>query len=322
MSLVEHLRELRRRVVIALAAIAVGTILGYTWYGNGFLGIPSLGEILRGPYCNLPPEMRFGSSTGECRLLSTAPFEQFTLRLKMGFIAGLVLSAPFWLGQLWGFVTPGLKKNEKMWTRVFVGVATLLFVGGAALAFYVINYGLEFLLGIGSEAQIAALTGTSYFNFLLMLLLIFGLSFELPLVIVMLNLVGVLRYNSMKDKRRYIILFLFIFAAFATPGGDPVTMLILATSMCLMMEIAMQIAHFNDYRLKKKGLIEDFPDDLDDESASSIGTTDAVNGSSTVAAPAPVQSAPTRSYAPNNGTPSNSTSTESANGSNNFDDIL
>ncbi len=289
MSLVEHLRELRRRVVIAVAAMAVGTILGYLWYGNGFFGVPSLGEILRGPYCNLDPEMRFGSSEGECRLLSTAPFDQFTLRLKMGFIAGLVLSAPFWLGQLWGFVTPGLRKNEKMWTRIFVGVATLLFVAGAVLAFFVINYGLDFLLGIGAEAQIAALTGTSYFNFLLMLLLVFGLSFELPLVIVMLNLAGILSYNSMKSKRRYIILILFIFAAVMTPGGDPISMMILATSMCLMMEIAMQIARFNDRRRKKNGLMDDVPDDLDDETASSIGTSSPLDTNSTVSAPAPVR---------------------------------
>lgn len=273
MSLVEHLKELRRRVVIAAAAIGVGTLLGYMWYGNGFLGIPSLGEIMRGPYCQLPPEARFGSSDGECRLLSTEPFEQFMLRLKVGFLAGLVFSAPVWLGQLWGFITPGLKKNEKRWTRAVAAAATLLFIMGAVMAYVVVAYGLDFLLTIGNEAQIAALTGTSYFNFLLMLLLIFGISFELPLIMVMMNLLGILSYDTLKEKRRYIILVLFIVAAFVTPGGDPVTMVALAGSMCLMMEIAIQIAHFNDHRRKKRGLLDDTPEDLDDESASTIGTS-------------------------------------------------
>lgn len=325
MSLVEHLRELRRRVLIAVAAMAVGTILGYTWYGTGVFGTPSLGEILRGPYCNLDPELRFGSDSGECRLLATTPFEMFVLRLKIGFLAGLVLSAPFWLGQLWGFITPGLKKNEKMWTRVFVGAATLLFVAGAVLAFFVVNYGLEFLLTIGDEAQIAALNGTSYFNFLLMLLLVFGLSFELPLIIVMLNVVGVLRYDTLKDKRRYVILVLFIFAAVMTPGGDPISMVILATSMCLMMEIAMQIAHFNDYRRKKKGLIDDIPDDLDDESASTIGDAAPINDVASGPGPKVTHAAgKTRYRDPQAGTPANPTNfdAESTNGRNNFDDIL
>lgn len=273
MSLVEHLKELRRRVLIALAAIIVGAVLGYAWYGNGVFGTPSLGELLKEPYCNLPADLRFGSETGRCALLATAPFDMFMLRLKIGFLAGLVLSAPVWLGQLWGFVTPGLKKNEKRWTRTFVTVATLLFVAGAVLAYFVVSFGLEFLVNMGGETQIAALTGDRYFNFLLMLLLIFGISFELPLVMVMLNLLGILPYASLKSKRRYIIVGLFAFAAVMTPGGDPVSMVILATSMCLMMEIAIQIARIHDKRRAKKlgedGLAE-VPDDLDDETASSI----------------------------------------------------
>lgn len=274
MSLIEHLKELRRRILVALAAIAVGTVLGYMWYGNGVLGTPSLGDLLKEPYCNLPAEMRFGGElTNECRLLATSPFEMFVLRLKIGFLAGLVLSAPVWLMQLWGFITPGLKKNEKKWTRIFVTAATTLFVLGAVLAYFVLSFGLDFLLTIGDETQIAALNGTSYFNFLLTLLLVFGVSFEVPLITVMLNLMGILSYEALKDKRRYIILILFILAAFATPGGDPISMLVLALSMCLMMEIAIQIARINDKRRAKKAGVNGLDavaDDLDDETASSI----------------------------------------------------
>jgi len=202
MPLVEHLKELRRRLLIALLAIGVGTTLGYIWYNTSFLGVPSLGDVLKEPYCQLPAENRLGGD--DCRLLATAPFEMFMLRLKVGFIAGLVLSAPVWFGQIWGFVTPGLKKNEKRWTRGFATVATLLFAFGAFLAYFVLSYGLEFLMTMGDDTQISALNGTSYLSFVLALLLIFGVSFEVPLVTVMLNLVGVLPYQVLKDKRRRI----------------------------------------------------------------------------------------------------------------------
>ncbi|WP_363316449.1 twin-arginine translocase subunit TatC, partial [Corynebacterium sp.] len=270
MSLVEHLKELRRRILVALAAIGVGTVLGYMWYGNGVLGTPSLGELLKAPYCQLPAEARFGGDvTDECRLLATSPFEMFMLRLKIGFLAGLVLSAPVWLLQLWGFITPGLKKNEKMWTRVFVTSATLLFALGAVLSYFVLAFGLEFLLTIADDTQIAALNGTAYFNFLMTLMLVFGVSFEVPLITVMLNVIGILSYETLKDKRRYVILILFILSAFATPGGDPVSMLILALSMSLMMEIAIQVTRINDKRrARKAGLdgLDSVQDDLDDES--------------------------------------------------------
>lgn len=298
MSLVEHLTELRRRLLISLAAIAVGTVAGYLWYNVGVFGTPSLGEILKAPYCQLPPENRFGGETGECRLLATAPFEMFMLRLKVGFLAGLVLSAPVWFGQLWGFITPGLKTNEKRWTRSFVTVATLLFAIGAVLAYFVLSFGLDFLLTIGDNTQIAALNGTQYFSFALALLLIFGVSFEVPLVTAMLNLVGVLPYRVLKEKRRIIIMVLFVFAAVITPGQDPVSMVVLAVTLCLMMEIATQFARINDKRrAKRAGLAPEAVDaDLADDEASTIapaapmprtGST-GFSGASDIGRPTPV----------------------------------
>ena len=248
MTIVEHINELRKRVFIALVAIFIGTIIGYIWYNVEVGPIPSLGEVLRGPYCNLPPEARFGSEAGQCRLLATGPFEMFMLRLKVGALAGMVFSSPIWLGQIWAYITPGLHKNEKRWT-LGVGIsAGLLFTVGAVLAYFVLSYGLEFLLTIGDEAQIAALNGERYFSFAMALLLIFGVSFEVPLITVLLNLANVVSYQQLKDKRRFIWAFLFLFAAFVTPGQDPISMVILAISLCTMMEIATQIARLNDRR--------------------------------------------------------------------------
>ena len=172
MTLVEHLKELRRRVIIALIAFAIGTIIGFIWYGTSPSPIPTLGDILRGPYCSLPADKRAAFTLdGECRLIATMPFEAFSLRLKIGSLAGAVLSSPIWLYQLWAFITPGLHKNEKRTTTIFVTIAVTLFTAGATLAYFVVHYGLEFLLTIGGEFQVTALSGERYFNFLLALLI-------------------------------------------------------------------------------------------------------------------------------------------------------
>lgn len=287
MSLVEHLQELRRRVVISLIAVLAGTVLGFLWYQYSPFGLSPLGEILRGPYCELPPENRADfTADGECRLLATGPFEMFMLRLKVGALAGLVLSSPVWLYQIWAFIVPGLHKKERRGTFTFVALAVLLFVAGAVLAYFVVHYGLDFLLTVGDETQVAALTGERYYNFLLALLLIFGVSFEVPLIIVMLNIVGVLEYEAIKDKRRVIILSLFLFAAFMTPGQDPFSMVILAAALTLLVEMAMQFARWNDKRRERQR-----PEwmDLDDEAASPLGSgPGGLDAPAPVSAPAPV----------------------------------
>ena len=281
MSLVEHIQELRLRLLISLAALAVGTIVGFIWYQQSLFGLPTLGDILRGPYCNLPDTARADlSADGECKLLATGPFDMFMLRLKVGALAGSVFASPVWLAQVWFFITPGLKKNEQRWTFSFVAIAVMLF--GAILAYFVVAYGLEFLLTIGDETQVAALSGTQYYKFLLALLLIFGVSFEVPLILAMLNIVGLVSYQQLKEKRRLIIFLLFVFAAFMTPGQDPVSMAVLATALTLLVECAIQFARINDKRKNRQR-----PEwlDVDDDKASSIEASSIE--------PTPVDTAPT-----------------------------
>lgn len=291
MSIVEHIQEFRRRLLISLGAMLVGTVIAFIWYQQSFWGIPTLGELLRDPYCSLPPEARYAfSESDECRLLATGPFDPFMLRLKVSALIGLVIASPVWLTQLWGFITPGLMKNERRYTAVFVSLAVLLFVAGAVLAYFVVAYGLEFLLTIGGETQAAALTGERYFNFLLALLLIFGVSFEVPLIIIMLNVAGVLTYDAIKDKRRMIIMILFVFAAFMTPGQDPFTMLVLAISLTVLVEGAIQFCRLNDKRRARRR-----PDwlDADDLSASPLDTASGgEDAPAPVSAPTPVHPTP------------------------------
>ena len=300
MPLIEHIYELRRRLLVAVAAVVLFTGFGFWWYGSGFFGVPSLGEILTGPYCDIPPGARLQLGDGdECRLLATGPFEQFMLRLKVAATAGVVLSSPVWLFQLWAFITPGLHKNEKRYGIVFTVLAAFLFIGGAVLAYVVIVHALEFLLSIGDNVQTTALSGTQYFTFLIQLILIFGVSFEIPLLIAMLNVAGVLSYEALSRSRRGIIMGIFVFAAVASPGQDPFSMLALAVAVCVLVEMSIQFARVHDKR-KKKSRADWL--DVDDDSASPVEpaggleTSGGLDGSSPpgpapIAPPAPVTGA-------------------------------
>lgn len=283
MTLVEHIYELRRRLAIALLAVALGTALGFFWYTTYPFGLPSLGQILTEPYCALPPENRVQLGGGqECRLVAFGVFEQFTLRLKVAATAGVLMSSPIWFAQIWGFITPGLYAKEKRFAYTFVGLAVVLFTAGAVLAYFVVTQALQFLFTVGGDIQTTVLRGSDYFSLLIALLIIFGVSFELPLLVVMLNRVGIVSYDQLSRWRRGLIFGLFVFAAIATPGQDPISMLALGVSLVLLLELAIQVARVHDKREARrrleqgwglmpdwKGLDPDQPSPLDDRLGSS-----------------------------------------------------
>jgi sec-independent protein translocase protein TatC len=269
MSLIAHLRELRNRVAVALLFIAVATAVCFWWYDHG------LGVFIRAPYCSIPADNRAlgtGGSAGDCRLLVTDVFGGALIRLKIAFIAGMVVSAPLWLFQIWRFITPGLRTHERRYGLGFVAASSGLFALGAVLAYYSLKAGLALLIGLAGNNVAVALTAQDYLGFVVSVLLAFGVSFEVPLLAVALNLVGVLTYAVLKRSRRWIFFLTIVFAAFITPTQDPFTMLLMALPMCLLFEAAIQIARIVDRRRARRADAESFHD-LGDDEASPLDAT-------------------------------------------------
>lgn len=270
MSIVDHLYELRTRLLWSLFAIVLTSIIGFYWYSHGPFGLTSSGDLLTGPYCKLPETSRAAITHGdECRLLATGVFDQFNLRLKVAVATGILLACPVWLYQVWAFIVPALHRNEKRYTAGFVAVGGTLFVSGAVLGYFMIASAFTFFLTVGNETQVTALQGSEYFSFVLNVMAIFGVSFELPLFIVALNLVGVLPYSKLVKWRRGMLLSMFIFSAVITPSGDPFTMLALGVALAVLLELSIQWCRFHDRMKRRRNPdSEGWDGDLDDEAAS------------------------------------------------------
>ena len=266
MTLIEHIYEFRRRLGFALLAVIAGAIFGFIWFSTKMGPVPSLGEIMKAPYCAIPPDRRLNGAMG-CQLLQTQPFEAFMIQLKVSVSAGAVLLSPAWLYQFWAFIAPGLYSKERKYALTFVGFASVLFAAGAVLAYILFPHALQLLMGFGQGEFITALTADKYISFMLSLLVIFGISFELPLVVVMLNRVGVVKYRQLKKWRRGIVFALFVFAAFATPGSDPFSMLGLAGALTVLFEVAVQLARVHDRRKDRARQDEGWDQLADDEAA-------------------------------------------------------
>ncbi|RJL36238.1 twin-arginine translocase subunit TatC [Bailinhaonella thermotolerans] len=256
MPLIEHLRELRGRLVKSVLGLVLGAVIGFVFFDT-------LWDFLVQPYCQLPQTV---TKNGTCELYFHNPFDAFLINIKIAAIFGLVIAAPIWIYQIWAFVTPGLYQNERRYTVAFMLIAVPLFVAGAALAYAILDKGLAIMLGFAPDMVKPLIGMDEYLGFTLGMLLIFGVSFELPLFLVFLNLIGVLPHEKVKKNRALIIFLMFVFGAVATPTTDPFGMLVLAIPMVGLF-FAAELFMFLRDRRKPKG--EDYSG-LDDDEASPI----------------------------------------------------
>jgi sec-independent protein translocase protein TatC len=263
MPVLDHLRELRRRIIAVLVIIALGAVVGWIFYTD-------ILDVLKHPYCQVPKKYRATPvSSGDCVLVYHGVLDGFTTRLKVAAISGAVLTGPFWLYQIWAFITPGLRANEKKYTRVFVAASTLLFVAGMSLAYVVLAKGLRILIEQGGYGTAAQLTVSDYIGFVTLMLVVFGAAFELPLLVVMANFAGVLPARLLVKSRRVGIFLIFVFAAIATPTTDPFTMCAMAIPMVALFEASIQIARVHDKRKAKRKAEASGPP-LDDDTPSEV----------------------------------------------------
>jgi sec-independent protein translocase protein TatC len=232
MTVVEHLDELRRRLIISLIAVGLASIVGFVFYR------PIL-DFLQEPYRDAVEALPDSITTD---LIVTTPTEPFLAFIKIGLFSGLLLALPVLLYQVWRFITPGLTRRERRMAIPFVLSSLLLFGAGAVFAFMILPRGLSFLFSFGGDNLVPLLTIDRYLSFLFFLILAFGLSFELPLVLLFLAGVRVLSSAQMRRWRRYAALGTAVFAAVATPTADPYTMLLMWIPLYLLYEGAILIA--------------------------------------------------------------------------------
>jgi sec-independent protein translocase protein TatC len=235
MSVIEHLEELRTRLIVVVIAVAVGTIAGWAVYSWVF-------RFLTHPYrhvlTQLPKSVR---PPTHGKLVFTGVVEPFLIRFKIAVFTGLAIALPVVLYQLWRFITPGLTRRERRMALPFVFCSLLLFALGGWFAFLTMTKGLRFLLGFAGNSIVPFLTVDRYINFVLFLVLAFGLSFEFPLVLIMLEWVGVLSTRKLRDWRRWAWLGITIFAAVITPSQDPYTQLAMMVPMIIFYELAIVV---------------------------------------------------------------------------------
>jgi sec-independent protein translocase protein TatC len=216
MTLVEHLAELRRRLIVSVVAFVVGASIAAAFY-QGML------NLLQHPYCRANPH--------DCGFYVTGPLDPLTLRIQMAAFGGLLIASPVILFQLWRFITPGLRRSEKRYAIPFVVSSIVLFVSGCVLAYVVFPHALEFLRHVGGPTLHQILSPNEYLSLILLMMFLFGMTFEFPVILVGLQLAGVVRPAQLLHWWRWAIIGLTLVAAVFTPSADPLSMLVLAVPL-------------------------------------------------------------------------------------------
>lgn len=244
MSLLDHLVELRGRLIKCAIAVAIGAAVGWVIF-------PHILEFLTQPLKEISQNQ---SLTGG-KLILTDPLEGFLLRVKISAYLGLALAMPVLLWQVWRFVAPGLYANERKYATGFVVSASTLFVAGAAVAYITLPKALDFLGKIAGPSFLSAYTGSKYLTLIVYMMLAFGGGFEFPIGLVFLQLVGVLDSVQLRKFRRFAIVIVFVVAAVITPSTDPFSLFALAIPMCIFYEVSILFGRIRERRRRKAAAV-------------------------------------------------------------------
>ncbi|MDQ6525965.1 twin-arginine translocase subunit TatC [Nocardioides sp. LHD-245] len=243
MALSDHLRELRARILKAGFAVVLAFAIALFFFDQLF-------QLVLEPYLDAQAKLPAGSSEAT----TSGPAGGFLLYLKLCGLAALVGSSPVWLYQIWAFILPGLHASEKRWTGIFAVIAGPLFVVGIVLGYVTLPKGLEILIGLNPDELTNLVEFNDYLTFFSRTLLGFGIAFEIPVFVVLLNMAGVLKGKTLGAHRPWMIVGTFIFAAVITPSGDPFTMSFMAVPMVVLFLVSEVIARFNDRRRDRKAI--------------------------------------------------------------------
>ncbi|GAA3512219.1 twin-arginine translocase subunit TatC [Georgenia daeguensis] len=238
MPLGDHLRELRKRLMLAAAGILVGAV------GGWFLYPPLFSSMVA-------PLEAIGN------LNFTTVGQAFDLRIQVALFLGLFLTSPWWIGQLWMFVTPGLTKKERVYSLSFIGAGALLFVGGGALAWWILPHAVQILTSFTPTQALNLLDARTYFAFFMRVILVFGVAFLLPLAMVGLNFLGVVRARTYLQGWRWAVLAAFAFTAVANPLPDAWSMIIMGGAISLLFFLAVGVCFLHDRRADKRRAAHD-----------------------------------------------------------------
>ena len=218
MTLTEHLKEIRYRFLVVAVSLCVLAILAFVFY-------PEILHFLQRPYCHASPK--------RCTFLVTNPLDGLSLRIKIAFYGGLFFSLPVIFWQSWRFITPGFKARERRYAVPFVGASIAFFAAGVAVAYFSFGHALQFLEAVGGKSLISYYNPVQYLSLILLMMFVFGVTFEFPVVLVALELAGIVTPRQLLRAWRYAIIAITVTSAVITPSGDPLSMMALAVPLTI-----------------------------------------------------------------------------------------
>ena len=257
MALTDHLREFRARLVRSVLVLITAFVVMLFFYD------PLL-DFISKPYYDAVATLR---NEVDAELVATGIGAGLLLQLKLCGVAAVVVSAPYWIYQIWAFILPGLHPHERKWSRVVAAIAGPLFFGGVALGYYVLPKGISVLIDFVPEDVTSLVDFGAYFSFVTRMLLIFGVAMEIPFFVILLNLAGVVSGKALGRYRPWIVIGVFVFAAVATPSTDPFSMLMLAIPLQVLFILAEVVARIVD---RARGRQDNRTDQWSDDEVSPI----------------------------------------------------